>query len=127
MSRSDKLYGDPPKMERDAESGGMKVTKGAKAAAKQSAGIGEPVSEGAPARRDMVQRHVQERMQMHSRNEAEHEAGKADLAKHETELADMSARHVKELKAHHKMMGKSDKGGKEKPAPKEPQGEEKKD
>lgn len=128
MSRADKLYSDPPKMERDSESGKMGVSKAKKAVAKQSAQLdGTAMSEGAPARRDMVQRHVQERMQMHGRHEADHESGKADTAKHESDLAEMHSRHLKEMKGMHKSMGKSDKGGKEKPAPKEPQGEEKKD
>lgn len=112
-SRSSRMYKDSPTMERDDESGKMAVKKPSKdlpspKEAEADLGDGEPMHEGAAPRREMMNRHVAERMQMHSRHETDHEHGKADKAKHVEEMETMGKRHMSEFR---KMMkGKGEAG-----------------
>lgn len=91
-----KFYKDSPTLERDSETGDMKVSKKEKKAADVQNG-----TDGAMRDEAMPHhvRHAKERHDMHSRHEHEHSmhdhAGHGD--KH-----DMHARHQSEMKAMHK-------------------------
>lgn len=90
MARSDKLYKDSPKMERDGD-GKMGVKKPSEATAEDT-GVTEPVPT---------------------------EQLKEMFARHHSERHDMDKRHLKEIKKHHAKMGGKDDGeeGEELPEP----------
>src|SRR5690348_16651635 len=109
MARSDKLYSDSPRLERDDESGKVETKKPSKKAEKEP---GETGTEGmavnerhAHERREVHHHHIAEHLATHHRNEMEHTHEKGDKKalheRHEQEFADMRARHGKELKALH--------------------------
>jgi hypothetical protein len=114
MARSDKLYKDSPKLERDGESGEMAVKK-----SENSKTVGEDGSSAemggdtqkAAERRETKHRHITEHLAMHHRHESEHASSKAPSeemhGRHETELKEMHGRHEKEIKAMHKRHAES--------------------
>jgi len=143
-SRADKLYGDSPSLERDTDSGAMKVAKTNKDDEMKNALSGEGGAGGEPLhmrhaneRHETHVRHIHERMQMHQKHQVEHAGGedKAALhARHETEHEAMNSRHHAEKKALHKRHEKelsnpggvhgepTKKGGEKKEARAEPEG-----
>jgi hypothetical protein len=107
MSRSEKMYGNSPTMERNEE-GKMKVTKPEKKekgemehARGNSAGMNEH-EDGLPP----VARHAMERRDMHARHETEHmmhdhkgTSEKTEMhSRHEKLMKEMHKRHETELK-----------------------------
>jgi hypothetical protein len=89
-SKSDKLYGDSPKMERDEKSGKMGIKKPSPKEAEATIGDGEPITA----------KQAEEVKDMHTR--------------HENERSDMNGRHEKELKMLHAKHEKEGKKGMEK-------------
>ena len=110
MAKSDKLYKDSPKLERDEESGDMAVKKSKTADVGNdgsSAEMGGDIQAShAAERRETKHRHVAEHLAMHHRHESEHASSKAPReemhGRHEAELKEMHGRHEKEIKAMHK-------------------------
>lgn len=88
MAKSDKLYGESPKLERDDESGKVEVKKPAKAEAEAEG----QETEGMPA----PARHAMDRMSMFMKHENEH--AMSDYGKGGSK-AEMMARHTEEMKA----------------------------
>lgn len=101
-SRSEKMYGDSPKMERK-DDGKLAVKKSEKKVAKESSGTADMATheEGLPA----AARHASERRDMYNRHETEHSvmdsgsgSSKKEMAgRHVKELTDMHKRHESEL------------------------------
>lgn len=117
MSRADSVYKNSPTLERDGESGKMKVGKMPSPAEKESSKVADgtagmpEVERHATERREMKHRHIKEHMDMHHRHEMEHAGHKGDKKemhkrhleeltkaheRHESEHKDMHARHEKE-------------------------------
>jgi hypothetical protein len=115
-TKSEKLYGDSPALERDEESGKVSVKKPARADVGEDGSSAEMGGDVPPAneRRETAHRHVGERLAIHHRHEMEHGGHKGDKKalhdRHEAELAEMGARHAKEVKAMH---GRHEKGAAE--------------
>jgi hypothetical protein len=112
MAKSDKLYSKSPKLERDEETGKVKVKA---AEAQEEAGAeGQDGSdaemgamdEDAGERREMHMRHSHEHMMMHHRHEMEHDKSKGSKEevhkRHHEELKQMHKRHEDEMKQMHK-------------------------
>lgn len=102
-SKHEKFYKDSPKLERDAETGDMKVSKKEKKAeAVQTGTEGVQRDEEMP-HDDTSARHAMDRLSLHHKHENEHHAHKGG-DKH-----DMHERHVSEHKAmfkkHEKELG----------------------
>lgn len=73
MTMHKKMYKDSPKLERDGESGKMKITKAEKKSAEVSAGTeGVVKDEHEDAVMKLHQKHSKERMDMHHKHEKEH-------------------------------------------------------
>lgn len=96
MARGEKMYRNSPKMERDVESGKMKVTKPESAAPElNDADQGIPVHV----------RHAMERQDVAMRHEREHamvDYGKSGdkgemLSRHQQEMKEIHKRHMKEM------------------------------
>lgn len=123
MSKADKLYGNPPKMERDKD-GHMTVKKPTKADEVQSGTEGVPVPvQQAHERHGMHHRHEVEHMAMHHKHESEHSAHDAAKGgskehmhdRHEKEHKEMTERHHKEMKAMHAKHEKGEISGLQEP------------
>lgn len=105
--RSEKLYGDPPVMQRNEETGKVVVTKAAKTSNdKEKAHPDLPTEQRhAGERREMAHRHAAEHMAMHHRHETEEAAKTGDKeamhSRHEDEMKDMHKRHLADFKAMH--------------------------
>ena len=100
---SEKMYGNAPKLERDAEDGKVKVKKADKAEDKEAVTEGGAESEGA----NMEARHSMDRAEMHMKHQREHMMHKGGDKK------EMHSRHADEHaamhKRHEKEMGKGEK------------------
>lgn len=119
--RSEKMYKDSPKMERDDDTGKMEVKKPSKADAIDAGVDHMNINVRHPAeRREMKHKHMTEHMAMHHKHEMEHgahdEKGGSKMAmheRHEKEMKDMHGRHESEHKSmhdrHEKEMGEGKK------------------
>lgn len=116
--KHEKFYKDSPKLERDDESGDMKVSKGEKKSVDVQNG-----TDGAQRDEAMPHhvRHAKERHDMHSRHEHEHSmydhAGQGDKhemhERHHGEMKAMHKRHEKEVKTGTSMIDKVEKNEEE--------------
>lgn len=112
--RSEKMYKNSPKIERDEETGSLGITRGEKKSAEVNSGTdGQGVKEEGPEGIPPEARHAIERREVHNRHETEHmvhDHGKLNKA-------EMHKRHQDEVKAmhkkHEKEHGKRDSGEKE--------------
>lgn len=104
-SKSERMYGDSPRMER-SESGKMEVKKPDAKEAEASMGDGEPMHAQVAERMSMAHRHSAEHMGMRMRHEMEHQGNKGDKKPmhrmHEAEMGDMHKRHETEMRDMHK-------------------------
>lgn len=106
-----RLYKESPRMERDGETGNMKVGKSPneneRKASEVNAGTdGMPVTERhSHERREMAHRHHGEHMAMHHKHEMEHSMHHGDKKelhdRHEAEHAEKHTRHHAEMKKLH--------------------------
>lgn len=108
-SRSEKMYKNSPKLERNSESGKVGVTKNAMESAKTADGTKGIEENGDESGMPVDARHAQERRDMHNRHETEHSVhGKGDKkAMHERHAIEMKATH----KRHEKEMSGGEKSG----------------
>lgn len=73
MSKAKERYANPPKMERDHESGKQKITKSEKKSSDVAAGVDGPLeSKHGEAMQKLHMKHSKERMELTQKHEREH-------------------------------------------------------
>lgn len=113
-ARSERMYKDSPKLERDEESGKVAAKKPEKKADVGNDGSNAEMPDNihpTNERRETKHRHVAEHLAMHHRHEMEHASHTGDKkemhGRHEAELAEMHSRHAGEMKKMHARHEKS--------------------